>query len=132
VSLQSPLGKALGHGSAKDGTGHWWAQRLTAVALVPLSLWFALAMLGLLQDGVQGNYDFVAAWLREPVNAILVLLLVIALLYHSSLGLQVVIEDYVHQPAVKVTALAAVKLAHLALAVSAVYAVISVAAGVGS
>ncbi len=91
MSLQSPLGKALGHGAAKTGVDHWLAQRSTAIALVPLGLWFTFSMLGL----QHGSYEMVAVWVAEPLNAILLILLVIALLYHSMLGLQVMIEDYV-------------------------------------
>ena len=98
MSLQTPLGRVLGMGSAKTGAGHWWAQRLTAVALVPLGLWFVFALLGL----QHGNYQMVAAWVAEPVNAILLILFVLTLVYHSSLGLQVVIEDYVHHEGRKV------------------------------
>lgn len=124
MSLQSPLNKVLGLGSAKEGTGHWWAQRLTAISLVPLTLWFAIALLGL----PHGNYEMVAAWIAQPLNSILIVLLVISLIYHSSLGLQVVIEDYVPGPA-KVVVLILVQLAHVVLAVSGIYAVIVVSVG---
>ena len=124
MSLQSPLNKVLGLGSAKEGTGHWWAQRLTAISLVPLTIWFAIALLGL----PHGNYEMVAAWIAQPLNSILIVLLVISLIYHSSLGLQVVIEDYVPGPA-KVVVLVLVQLAHVVLAVSGIYAVIVVSVG---
>jgi succinate dehydrogenase / fumarate reductase membrane anchor subunit len=124
MSLQSPLNKVLGLGSAKEGTGHWWAQRLTAISLVPLTIWFAIALLGL----PHGNYEMVAAWIAQPLNSILIVLLVISLIYHSSLGLQVVIEDYVPGPA-KVVVLILVQLAHVVLAVSGIYAVIVVSVG---
>ena len=124
MSLQSPLNKVLGLGTAKEGTGHWWAQRLTAISLVPLTIWFAIALLGL----PHGNYEMVAAWIAQPLNSILIVLLVISLIYHSSLGLQVVIEDYVPGPA-KVVVLVLVQLAHVVLAVSGIYAVIVVSVG---
>ena len=124
MSLQSPLNKVLGLGTAKEGTGHWWAQRLTAISLVPLTIWFAIALLGL----PHGNYEMVAAWIAQPLNSILIVLLVISLIYHSSLGLQVVIEDYVPGPA-KVVVLILVQLAHVVLAVSGIYAVIVVSVG---
>ncbi len=127
MSLQSPLNKVLGLGSAKEGSGHWWAQRLTAVGLIPLGLWFGFSLLGL----PHGNYDLVAAWVAEPANAILMILFVLTLVYHSSLGLQVVVEDYVPRADLKVLVLVTVRFLHVILAVSGVYAVIVVSVGAG-
>jgi succinate dehydrogenase / fumarate reductase membrane anchor subunit len=124
MSLQSPLNKVLGLGSAKEGTGHWWAQRLTAIGLVPLTIWFAIELLSL----PHGNYEMVAAWIAQPVNSILLVLLVVSLIYHSNLGLQVVIEDYVHG-ATKLVVLVAVQLVNVLLAVAGIYAVIVVSVG---
>jgi succinate dehydrogenase / fumarate reductase membrane anchor subunit len=126
MSLQSPLGKVLGHGSAQEGSGHWLAQRLTAIALVPLTLWFAWFVLGL----DHGQYEMMLASVGRPVNAILLILTVITLVYHSSLGLRVVIEDYVHG-AVKVMTLIIVNFVHVILAVGGIYAIIVVSVGVG-
>ena len=124
MSLESPLGKFLGYGSAKEGTEHWWAQKLTAVALVPLTLWFAIAMLGL----DVADLTAVKAWISSPVNAIPLILLLIAGLYHSMIGLQVIVEDYVHG-ALKVVTLIALKLVHWALAVAGIYSVIVISVG---
>jgi succinate dehydrogenase / fumarate reductase membrane anchor subunit len=124
MSLQSPLNKVLGLGSAKEGTGHWWAQRLTAIGLVPLTIWFAIELLSL----PHGNYEMVAAWIGQPLNSILLVLLVVSLIYHSNLGLQVVIEDYVHGAA-KLVVLVAVQLVNVVLAVAGIYAVIVVSVG---
>jgi succinate dehydrogenase / fumarate reductase membrane anchor subunit len=120
MSLQSPLGKFLGHGSAKHGTEHWWAMRVTSVALVPLSLWFVVAILGM------GSYEFdaVAAWIAGPLNAILLSCLLIALLHHSQLGLRVVVEDYVHHGGLKVTILIVLQLVHIAAGVAGLYSII--------
>jgi succinate dehydrogenase / fumarate reductase membrane anchor subunit len=126
LSLRTPLNKVLGLGSAKEGPGHWWAQRLTAVALVPLTLWFAFSLLGI----SPADHASVAGWIAAPLNSILLILLVISLVYHSSLGLQVVIEDYVHGP-VKVLALIAVQFGHAILAVAGIYAVIVASIGGG-
>src|SRR5215467_5939885 len=90
--MRSPLGRAIGLGSAKEGVDHWWAQRITAIALVPLSLWFVSAAIGL----VGADLDTVQNWIGLPLPAILLILLLIGMFYHLSLGLQVVIEDYVH------------------------------------
>ena len=124
MSLQSPLNKVLGLGSAKSGTEHWWAQRLTAVGLVPLTLWFAFSMLGL----SHGQYELIVAWVAEPLNSILLILLLATLVYHSSLGLQVVIEDYVHGAA-KIAVLIIMKFVHVALIAAGIFSVIVVAAG---
>jgi len=127
MSLQSPLNRVLGLGSAKQGTGHWSAQRLTAIALAPLGLWFAFSLLGL----PHGNYELVAAWIAEPANSILLILLVLTLVYHSSLGLQVVIEDYVHGAAM-IVVLIATKFMHVLMAVAGIYAIIVVSVGTPS
>lgn len=124
MSLESPLGKFLGHGSAKQGTEHWWAQKLTAVALVPLTLWFALTLPGVNVADLAAT----RAWMAAPANAIPLILLVIAGLYHSLIGLQVVVEDYVHG-ALKVVTLLALQLLHWALAVAAIYSVIVISVG---
>lgn len=124
MSLQSPLGKFLGHGSAKEGAQHWWAQRVTAIALVPLTLWFVFSLLGV--DSLA--HADVAAWLGSPVNAILLILLAITLLYHSQLGLQVVVEDYVHG-GLKIAILIASKLAHAGAGVAIAYSIIIISVG---
>ena len=103
--LRSPLGRARGLGSARAGSKHWWAQRLTAAALVPLTLWFIWSVLRL-TDASQGD---VADWLASPVRLALMLALVVATFHHLQLGLQVVIEDYVHQEGVKLGLVLAVK-----------------------
>src|ERR1700757_4982125 len=90
--LRSPVGRALGLGSAKEGVEHWWLQRIPAVALVPHSLWFVIGIIRLV--GV--DVDSGGAWGGNPLPAILLVLLLIATFYHAVLGLQVVIEDYVH------------------------------------
>ena len=124
MSLQSPLNKVLGLGSAKEGTGHWWAQRTTAVALVPLTLWFAISLLNL--DG--SSYAVITSWIADPLHSILLILLMISLIYHSILGLQVVIEDYVHGAA-RIAALVAVQLGHVILLVAGIYAVVVISIG---
>ena len=127
MSLQSPLNKVLGLGTAKEGTAHWWAQRLTAVGLIPLTVWFALSILNL----PHGNYEMITAWIAQPLNSILIVLTLISLIYHSSLGLQVVIEDYLHGAA-KLVTLVTVQLVNILLAVSGIYAVIVISVGAGA
>jgi succinate dehydrogenase / fumarate reductase membrane anchor subunit len=119
-SLRTPLGRARGLGSAKEGVEHWWWQRLTAVALVPLSLWFAAALIGHLG----GDYAAAVAWIGSPIPAILLILTVGTSLYHAALGVQVVIEDYVHEEWVKLTALILLRLVCFLLAVAGIFAVL--------
>ena len=125
MSLETRLAKVRGLGSAKDGTHHWWAQRLTAVALVPLTLWFAISVAGM----TGGGYEAAAAWVADPVNTILLLLLVAATFHHLQLGLQVVVEDYMHAEGMKIATLMLVKFASAILAVASGYAVLRVAFG---
>lgn len=125
MNLQSPLARVLGLGSARSGTSHWISQRLTAVALVPLTLWFVASLLSLESIG----FDVVHGWVGQPLNAILLLVLLVALLYHSSLGLTVVVEDYVHTAWAKVAMLFAVKLGHAFLAIAGMFSIIMVASG---
>ena len=122
MSLRSPLGRVLGLGTAKDGTGHWWGQRVSAVALVLLGCWFAISI------ATMSSFDYSAsvAFIGKPLNAVLLVLLTVTMAYHSFLGLQVVIEDYVHSAGLKVTALIASRFAHLFLAVAAVFAILKI------
>ena len=123
--MRSPLGRAIGLGSAKQGVEHWWAQRITAVALVPLSLWFASAVIGL----AGADLETVQNWVARPLPAILLVLLLIALFYHTSLGLQVVIEDYVHTELVKLGLLVVTRLLCFGFAVAGIFAVLGIALG---
>ena len=121
-NMRSPLARAIGLGSAKGGVGHWWAERVSAVALVPLTLWFAASIIA----HTGSDYATFIVWLRTPFAAILMMLLLIALFYHTAIGLQVVIEDYVHS-ATKFAALIAVRLGCWALATAGVVAILRIA-----
>ena len=123
--LRSPLGRALGLGSAKEGVEHWWAQRMTAVALVPLALWLVAALIG----HVGADYAAAVAWLKSPIPATAMALVVIASFAHMALGVQVVIEDYVHHEGVKIASLVALRLAAWALGAAALVAVLRIALG---
>ena len=103
--LRSPLGRARGLGSARAGSTHWWAQRLTAVALVPLTLWFIWSMLRLTGASQADVQD----WLSSPLRLALLLSLIVATFHHLQLGLQVVIEDYVHHDGLKLASILAAK-----------------------
>lgn len=121
---RSPLGRALGLGSAKDGVDHWWLVRVTAVALVPLTLWFAGSLIAL----AGSDYESFLAWLGTPLATVLMVLLLIALFYHMALGLQVVIEDYIHS-GWKLPAIVATRLGCFALAVAGLLATLRIAFG---
>ena len=122
-TLRSPLGRVVGLGSAKEGVEHWWQQRLTAIALVPLTLWFVVALLGHLG----GDHAQAVQWIGSPVPAILLVLLIGTTFYHAALGVQVVIEDYVHEEWLKLTALVLLRLVCFLLAVAGIFAVLRLA-----
>jgi succinate dehydrogenase / fumarate reductase, membrane anchor subunit len=125
VSLRTPLGKVLGRGSAKDGTSHWWAQRISAVALAPLTLWFVVELLRM----PSLDFGHVHAWLISPLNGFLVLLLLGAMSYHSYLGVSEVIEDYVPSGGVKWVSLLLLRFAHIMIGGAAALAVLRVVFG---
>jgi succinate dehydrogenase / fumarate reductase membrane anchor subunit len=125
MSLMTPLNRVLGLGVGKGAAEHWWLQRLTAVALLPLGLWFAYGLLTL--PGF--DYVAVAAWVREPVTSIALTLMVVAVGYHSALGVQVVVEDYVTGKGLRAATLMASTLAHAGLVVATVFAILKVALG---
>ena len=128
MTLRSPLGTVLGSGSAKDGTGHWWAQRISAVALVILGLWFLVALQML--DGL--DHQHISTWVAQPFNSVMLALLAATLAYHSAIGLQVVIEDYVHGPTVKFISLILNKFIHVFLAAAALIAILRITLGGGT
>lgn len=125
MSLRSPLSKAIGLGSAKHGFSHWWWQRVTAIALVPLTLWFVYSVLSL----ISGDHGSASAWLSSPINATIMLLFVLTALFHAQTGLQVVIEDYIHTKWVNLTLLLLIKFASVAMAVLAIISVLTVVLG---
>lgn len=123
MEMRTSLGRVRGLGSAKEGVGHWWAQRVTAIALVPLALWFVISAISL----TGADYADFAAWIGEFGNALLMILTVLVLFYHAALGMQVVIEDYVHSEPSRMIALLASKFILYVLAASCVLAVVLVA-----
>jgi succinate dehydrogenase / fumarate reductase membrane anchor subunit len=123
TELRSTLGRARGLGSAKEGVGHWWAQRVSAIALVPLAIWFVVAIISL----IGADLAVFEAWIGNFGNALLMILTVLVLFYHAHLGMQVVIEDYLHGEAPRVITLLIVKFVLALLAASCVLAVVLVA-----
>ncbi len=125
MSLVTPLNRVLGLGSAKDGTEHWWGQRVSAVALAVLGIWLAIGLAGL----PSFDHAAIAAFVSAPLNSVMLLLTVLTLCYHSQLGVQIVVEDYVHSAGLKVATLIASTFAHFVLAAAGAFAVLKIAFG---
>ena len=114
--MRSPLGRARGLGAAKAGAVHWWMQRLTSLALVPLTLWFLCAAVRM----IGATRDDVVSWIAGPLPLVLMIALVIATFHHLQLGLQVVVEDYIENHALRVGAVLLVKGLALLLALACI------------
>jgi succinate dehydrogenase / fumarate reductase membrane anchor subunit len=125
MNLRTSLGRVLGMGSAKDGTGHWWAQRVSAVASIPLTLWLFFSLL--LLPGL--DYWTVKSWLSLPTSSFLAVLTVAVVTYHAYLGTSVVVEDYVHAAGLKVLSLVALQFLYVLFGGAAIFAVLRVAFG---
>lgn len=125
MTLRNPLANAHNHGSAGDGVGHWWAQRFSAILLVGLTVWLVLAMGSL----IGASHGEAVTWLGQPFNAAMAILFVSTSLYHARLGLQVIIEDYVHQRSLEVALQLLVKIAMILSGLVAVLAILKVAFG---
>ncbi|MBX9594737.1 MAG: succinate dehydrogenase, hydrophobic membrane anchor protein [Roseomonas sp.] len=123
TTLRSPLGRVRGLGAAKGGTHHWWLQRVTSVALLPLTLWFVVSVALLAGAG----HAATTAWIARPWNAVLLLLTIGVTFHHLAAGVQVIIEDYANQEWVKMGSILAVKTLCLVLAVAAGLAVLRIA-----
>lgn len=119
MDYQTPLAKVRGLGSAKAGTGHFWMQRITAITLIPLSLW----MVYFTEQLLNASHGEMVVWLSGPMDTILALAWVIAAFYHAALGLQVVIEDYVHTEWIKISSIWLMKLTFLFFAIAAIVAI---------
>jgi succinate dehydrogenase / fumarate reductase, membrane anchor subunit len=124
MSLRSPLGKVLGRGSAKEGVHHWWLQRLTSIALVPLTIWFVVSLLSL----PSFEHVTVLAWMGQSWTALLLVLFILVATWHSQLGVRVVVEDYVHGGS-KTLWLVVITFIHALVAATGIFAVLKVAFG---
>lgn len=122
---KSLSGRILAQASTRQGSHHWLMERVTSVALVPLTLWFIVAAVSL--SGA--TYEEVRAWLAAPLNTTAMLLLIIATFWHALLGVQVIIEDYVHQETVKLASLMAANFALIAVGLACAVAVLKVSLG---
>jgi succinate dehydrogenase / fumarate reductase membrane anchor subunit len=121
--MRSPLGRVLGLGSAKEGVEHWWRQRTTAIVLVPLTLWFVITAIGL----IGADRAAIVAWMHNPMAAVFMVFLIVATFYHAALGLQVVIEDYVHQEVARITTLLVMRFLCILFVLRGVLAVLKLA-----
>ncbi len=119
-TIRSPLAQARGLGSAKDGTHHWWMQRVTAIALIPLSIYW----LAHLDDLAEKDYAMFISWLGDPFVSIAALLFIAASFYHAMLGVQVIIEDYVHEEGSKIGCLLLNKLCFFFMGFACFFAVV--------
>ena len=125
MQMRSHLGRVRGLGSSNEGVHHWWMQRLTGIALVPLCLWFVFSVVGL----VDADLPTVTSWVGRNYNPVLLILLVICMFQHAQLGLQVVIEDYIYLQSTKVVLLVSVKLGALVMGACSAFAVIRLTFG---
>lgn len=123
MSLRTALGRVRGLGSAKGGTHHWWMQRVTAIALIPLTVWIVASFVAM----TGADYETVRAWMAMPLVAILFILFIATGLYHLKLGLQVVIEDYVHSEGLKLASQMALTFACVLVAAASIFAVLKIA-----
>lgn len=119
---RTSLAEARGLGSAKEGAAHWWAQRVTAVALVPLTIWFVGSLLAL----TGGDHSAFVVWLRSPFNAVAMVAFVVAVFYHMALGLRVVVEDYVHDDRIKIPAIIIFQIACFMLSITGIITIIMI------
>ena len=125
MAMRTAIARVRGLGSAKTGTEHWWMQRVTAVGLIPLTLWFVASVVSL----AGAEFETAYLWVASPAGSVPMILLLLAGLWHGKLGLQVVVEDYIHAEGVKVAILMLLTLATVALGVAGVFAVCKISFG---
>ena len=123
--LRTPLSRARGLGSAKEGVHHFWAQRITAVALIPLVVWFAISLI--MMSGA--DYAVVRAWIGSPAVMILLTLTIVIGLHHGQLGMQVVIEDYVHNDGMKLALIVLMRFIAVFFGLAAIVAILRIGFG---
>jgi succinate dehydrogenase / fumarate reductase membrane anchor subunit len=120
IRMQSPLVGARGLGSARSGSRHWWLQRVTALALAPLTVWFVISFTVL----INADHRAYSRWIGSPLNAVLMILLMIVLFYHMALGLQVIAEDYLHSDRIKLFAIISIQFGCLVLVITGVVSIL--------
>ncbi|NVJ71085.1 MAG: succinate dehydrogenase, hydrophobic membrane anchor protein [Alphaproteobacteria bacterium] len=125
TDMKTPLAKVHGLGSAKEGTHHWWVQRVTAVANIPLVIFMVVSFVG---NAGKGHAEWVA-WLKQPLVSVLVILFVANFVYHMRLGLQVIVEDYVHDKGTKIATMLMITFACVLIAALSIFSVLRIAFG---
>lgn len=125
MALRTALGRARGLGSAKDGFHHWWIERLSAITLVPLTLWFVISVISI----AGADYHTFSAWLAKPWNAALMIMFTCAAFLHGKMGMEVIIEDYVAPRCAELTLRVFVNIVAFALATYSVVSILLVAFG---
>ncbi len=125
MSLRTPLGHVRGLGSAKEGTHHWWAQRLTAIALIPLCVWLIYSLVSM--TGME--HSVVIEWIDSPIVTVLLILFIFTLFYHAQLGIQIVIEDYIESEVLKISSIILNKFVMLFAGLVSIVAVLKVSLG---
>ena len=125
MTLETPLARIRGLGSAKQGTHHWWMQRITAIALLPLTVWFVYSLLLL----TMLDHAAVTSWIRSPVTSSLLILFIISIYYHAMLGVRVVIEDYIECEMLKISSVIILNFVFIFAALVSIIAVIMVTLG---
>ena len=123
MSIRTPLARVRGLGTAKDGAHHWWMQRVTSVALIPLVLWFVISLLSV----ARADYQTFHLWLSNPISAGLMVALLAAMFYHANLGMQVIFEDYVRPEGAKILAVLATQFVLFLLGAISIVAVLKIA-----
>jgi succinate dehydrogenase membrane anchor subunit len=123
--MRSALGKVRGMGSAKAGTHHWWMQRVTAIAMVPLVIWFVVSMAAL----ASADHATLVAWIGNPLTTLLLVLFAFSTFYHMKLGLQVVVEDYVHVEGTKILTMLVINFFTLGVGLAAIIAILKISFG---
>lgn len=123
MRLELPLAKVKGMGASGEGSHHWWRQRLSALVLIPLTLWFLFSIV----DQLGQSHLAVQEWIADPFTAFCLILYSIFMFYHAQLGLQVVIEDYVHNRGIRLALLLFSKVVLLLFGILAVFSVLRIA-----
>ena len=125
MEFRSQLGRVRGLGASHEGAHHFWVQRVSGIALVPLVIWFVLSASTVVSAGLVT----VKAWVGTHYNPVLLILLILTMFHHAFLGLQVIIEDYIHAESIKLTSLIVTKFALYLIGACAIFAVIRLTFG---
>lgn len=121
-TIETPLARARGLGSTHHGFSHWINERISAVIALPLMLWLVWAV-----THMDHSYEGFTAWLHAPVNAVFMILSVLTIFYHTAMGLQVIVEDYVHCECLKLIKIYGIKILFIAMAIACIFSILKIA-----